>query len=95
MNWFDKWFAKKSKYVWDESQFVAGGLTASRADIENLKIELKRLEVRLGIIEKTEHPKKEGEYWFVVQDWGIDGPKFRSEQNEWPPVGTKFVSVKE
>ncbi len=53
----------------------------------------------LELIEKQKPTKKKkpekGEYWFVVSDWGGEGPRFRSLQNDWPPVGTKFVSVKE
>jgi len=52
----------------------------------------------LDILEKNDikidEPEEE-RYYFVVQDWGVEGPRFRSEQNEWPPVGTRFVSVKE
>lgn len=47
----------------------------------------------LELVEKKEEEKEE--YSFVVSDWGVEGPRFRSEQNDWPPVGTRFVSVKE
>jgi len=48
----------------------------------------------LDLVEEKEKKKEIGEYSFIVQDWGVEGPRFKSEQNEWPPVGTKFVSVK-
>ena len=36
MNWFDRWFAKKSKQVWEESKRPGSSLPVSRADYLNL-----------------------------------------------------------
>lgn len=44
MNWFDRWFAKKSKYVWDESRKQGNGLAPSRADFDFLKTRVEDLE---------------------------------------------------
>jgi hypothetical protein len=105
MNWFDRWFAKKSKYVWDESKKQGNGLPVSRADYDYLNGQLKSLMsdyIRLNLecvmlrrdLDAEKKEQKDGEYYFVVQDWKESGPIFRSEQDDWPPVGTRFVSVK-
>ena len=44
MNFFDRWFAKKSKYVWDESRKQGYGLAPSRADFDFLKARVEDLE---------------------------------------------------
>ena len=44
MNFFDRWFAKKSKYVWDENRKQGNGLAPSRADFDFLKARVEDLE---------------------------------------------------
>jgi hypothetical protein len=47
MNWFDKWFAKKSKFVWDECQKEGNGLPPSKAEFDYLKSRVQHLELDL------------------------------------------------
>jgi hypothetical protein len=47
MNWFDKWFAKKSKFVWDECKKEGHGLAPSKADFDFLKCRVQDLEIDL------------------------------------------------
>ena len=54
------------------------------------------LKVYHSYLELAENKKPNTEKcWFVVTDWAPDGPVFKSSQNDWPPIGTRFVSVKE
>jgi len=47
MNCFDKWFAKKSKFVWDECQKEGNGLPPSKAEFDYLKSRVQQLETDL------------------------------------------------
>ena len=50
MNWFDKWFAKKSKFVWDECKKEGNGLAPSKADFDFYKQRVQDLERELSKI---------------------------------------------
>jgi hypothetical protein len=47
MSLFDKWFAKKSKFVWDECKKEGYSLPPSKAEFDYLKSRIQDLEVEM------------------------------------------------